>query len=275
MAPDGHHDNAVREKAARATGTVGKALSVLDQVAAHGRPVRFAELLAESPFPKATLYRLLQTLSAEGMLIYEESSQTYSVGLRLMRMAHAAWQQNSLAPVAAPFLDALSAELGETLHLAQLDQGQVYYVDKRNAARPIDMYAEAGKVGPAYCTGVGKAMLAFTPEPALSDALSKQSYHRFTDKTLTTPDSLRAALDEIRARGYAVDDEEHEPGIICAAVPVLAADGRPIGALSVTSSTARTTLSALIDLVPQLTETADRIAEAASAWRFPGAGSPN
>ena len=66
----------------------------------------------------------------------------------------------SLAQVARPYLDALSAEVGETVHLAQLDHGQVLYVDKRNARQPIEMFSQAGKVGPAYCTGVGKAMLA-------------------------------------------------------------------------------------------------------------------
>ena len=91
------------------------------------------------------------------------TASTYALGVRLVRLAHAAWAQSSLAPLARPYLDRLSAETGETIHLAQLDQGQVLYVDKRNAARPVEMFAQAGKVGPAYCTGVGKAMLAYLP----------------------------------------------------------------------------------------------------------------
>ena len=71
-------------------GTVGKALEILDQVAEYGRPVRFAELLANSPHPKATLYRLLQTLTNQGMLRFDEQSQAYAPGLRLVRLAHAA-----------------------------------------------------------------------------------------------------------------------------------------------------------------------------------------
>ena len=155
-------------KIAERSGTVGKALSVLDDVARFGRPVRFGELLDQSPFPKATLYRFLQTLTAEGMLSYDRDRQTYAPGIRLVRLAHAAWAAASLAPIARPHLDRLSAELGETVHLAQLDSAQVLYVDKRNADDPIPMYSQAGKVGPAYCTGVGKAMMAFLPEPELN-----------------------------------------------------------------------------------------------------------
>lgn len=250
-------------------GTVGKALDVLDTVAAAGRPVRFAELLAQSIYPKATLYRLIQTLTHQGMLSYDPDRQTYALGVRLVRLAHAAWATSSLAPIARPYLDELAEETGETIHLAQLDNGQVLYVDKRNATKPVEMFAQAGKVGPAYCTGVGKAMLAFLPDEALERALQRQSFHRFTSHTLDTPESLKAELEAIRTRGHAFDREEHEPGIICCAVPILTRTGRVIGALSVTSTTARTSLAALEAGAPRIKETASRIAAEAESWRFP------
>ncbi|MGL5009089.1 MAG: IclR family transcriptional regulator, partial [Paracoccaceae bacterium] len=155
-------------------GTVGKALNVLDLVAQYGRPVRFSDLLEHRLFPKATLYRFLQTLTNQGMLSYDSETGQYALGVRLVRLAHAAWAQSSLAPIARPFIDDLATATGETIHLAQMDQAQVLYVDKRNATRPVEMYSQAGKVGPAYCTGVGKAMLAFMPEPALDRALQRQ-----------------------------------------------------------------------------------------------------
>jgi IclR family KDG regulon transcriptional repressor len=253
-------------------GTVGKALDVLDMVAAMGRPVRFTELLAESPYPKATLYRFLQTLTNQGMLAYDPANQFYSMGVRLVRLAHAAWAQSSLAPIARPWIDKISAELGETIHLAQLDQGQVLYVDKRNAARPVDMFSQAGKVGPAYCTGVGKAMLAHLGVDALEAALSRQSFHRFTAHTLTSRAALLAELQVIRDRGYSFDNEEHEPGIICIALPILTRAGRVIGALSVTSTTARSTLDGLATLAPAIRGTAEAIAGEAETWRFPEQG---
>ena len=250
-------------------GTVGKACAMLDQVAAFQRPVRFGELLEQSSFPKATLYRFLQTLTNQGMLAYDPDSQTYALGVRLVRLAHAAWTQSSLAPIARPHLDALSRALGETVHLAQLDNAQVLYVDKRNAAQPVEMYSQAGKVGPAYCTGVGKAMLAHLPEDQLERALGMQSYHRFTPATLTTATDLRDELAEIRVQGMAFDREEHEPGIICVAAPVLTTSGRVLGALSVTGSTSRTNLAKLAKWAPQVRGTAAAIASEVRAWRFP------
>jgi IclR family KDG regulon transcriptional repressor len=250
-------------------GTVGKALDVLDMVAAAGHPVRFTELLATAAYPKATLYRLIQTLTHQGMLSYDPDRQTYALGVRLVRLAHTAWSTSSLAPIARPYLDELSAETGGTIHLAQMDNGQVLYVDKRNAAKPVEMFAQAGKVGPAYCTGVGKAMLAFVSDEALDRALQRQSFHRFTPHTLDTPGKLRAELEAIRGRGHAFDREEHEPGIICCAVPILTRTGRVIGALSVTSTTARTTIDALESGAQRIKDTAARIAAEAESWRFP------
>jgi IclR family transcriptional regulator, KDG regulon repressor len=262
-------DQAGVEDAKPADGTVGKALDVLDQVAAFGRPVRFSELLAQSPFPKATLYRLVQTLTHQGMLAHDPEHQTYSPGVRLVRLAHAAWAQSSLAPVARPWLDRLSASVGETVHLAQLDHAQVLYVDKRNATRPIEMFSEAGKIGPAYCTGVGKAMLAFLDDNARNEIIAQQSFHAFTPATLTTPEALSMELADVREKGCAFDREEHEPGIICAAVPILTERGRALGALSITSSTRRTSLDGLALLVPLLRDTARQIARDAQDWRFP------
>jgi IclR family KDG regulon transcriptional repressor len=258
MASEGHAD-----------GTVGKALDVLDMVASHGRPVRFSDLLAQSEYPKATLYRLLQTLTHQGMLTLDPDLGTYALGVRLVRLAHAAWAQSSLAPIARPYLDELATKTAETIHLAQMDQGQVLYVDKRNAARPVEMFAQAGKVGPAYCTGVGKAMMAYLPPEALEQALARQSFLRHTDRTLDTRAKLLAELEAIRQRGHAWDREEHEPGIICCAVPIVSRAGRVIGAVSVTSTTARTTLDALGDLAPTIKDIAGRIAAEAESWRFP------
>ncbi|MEM7710815.1 MAG: IclR family transcriptional regulator, partial [Pseudomonadota bacterium] len=237
-----------------------------DTVAGFGRPVRFSDVLEASAFPKATTYRLLQTLASQGMLAHDPENGTYAPGMRLVRMAHAAWSQSSLAPIARPHLDALSAAVGHTVHLAQLDGGQVLYVDKRNAARPIAMYSEAGKVGPAYCTGVGKAMMAWLPEAALKAVLARQSWHRFTETTISDPDAMRTELAAIRGAGFAEDREEHEPGIRCVAMPVLSAGGRVLGAVSVTGG------GHMTDHLPSLRRAVADIAGDLRDWRFPDQG---
>ncbi|MEM6620024.1 MAG: IclR family transcriptional regulator [Pseudomonadota bacterium] len=255
-------------KPVRSDGTVGKALDVLDLVADAGRPLRFSEILARSDQPKATLYRLLRTLTSQRMLAQDAETGSYGPGLRLVRLAHAAWRQASLAPLARPFLDDLAAQVGETVHLAQMDAGQVLYVDKRRARDPVEMFSSAGKIGPGYCTGVGKAIMAHMTDADRDRALAHQAFFAHTPATLTTAEALRAELRAVARDGVAYDRQEHEPGIICIAAPILAG-ARVIGAVSVTSTTERHSLDTLAALKTTLTGTAGRIGAAAVDWHFP------
>lgn len=254
---------------AKSDGTVGKALDILDTVAKIGRPVRFSELLENSPHPKATLYRFLQTLTNQGMLSYDADRQTYALGLRLVRLAHSAWQHASLAPVAQAPLDQLAAEVGETIHLAQMENGQVLFVDKRKTTDRFDTLAQAGRVAPAHCTGVGKAILAHMSPERLERALKQQNFMRYTTTTHPDADALIAEFDAIRHDGVAYDREEHEDGIISIAAPIFTDSGKVIGAVSIASATNRNSIEALSAHRERLIETTTQIGAAASAWQFP------
>jgi DNA-binding IclR family transcriptional regulator len=250
-------------------GPVTKALMLLDVFAAAERPMRFSDLKNELPFPKATLHRMLKSLVDERMLTHDESTSTYQLGPRLIRLAHAAWTHSSLAEAANPVLDSLHAHLGKTIHLAQLDGGQVLYVDKRVGNRGLAMFSRPGKVGPAYCTGVGKAMMAYLSHQSLEDCLLRQTFARFTAHTITDRESLLRELDSIRASGHAFDREEHEPGIICIAVPILSSDGALFGGLSATSPGTVDTIAELETLASTLKEAARVIASDASMRMAP------
>ncbi len=254
----------------KADGTVGKALEVLDSVAAFERPVKFTELLETSIYPKATLYRLLQTLVNQNLLSHDAETGTYSMGLRLIRLAHAAWEHASLAPIARPFVEELAAEAGESVHLAQLDNGQVIFVDKLKATDRFETLAQVGKVAPAYCTGVGKAMLAYIAPKRLDIVLQQQSFYPYTRATHRSAESLLGELPAIRENGIAFDREEHEDGIVSIAAPIFISNGRVIGALSVATSTARYDLDSLSKFRSGLLATADKIGAQASSWHFPG-----
>ena len=250
-------------------GTVGKAIGVLDQVAGFGRPVRFTEVLAESDLPKPTLYHFIQSLTNQGMLVYDPERQTYAPGLRLLRLAHSAWAVSSLAPIARPFLDTLSAETGEAVHLAQIDNGQVLFIDKRRADAGYETLAQAGQVAPAYCTGVGKVILAFMNEESRNLAIQQQAFHSYTDATHTDAKTLEVELSAIHKDGVAYDREEHQSGIISIAAPILTARKRVIGAVSIATSTSRHSLDGLEAFRPILLETAAKIGTEAQSWRSP------
>ncbi|MCG8595438.1 MAG: IclR family transcriptional regulator [Kiloniellales bacterium] len=252
------------------SGTVAKALGVLEAIAEAPVPLRFGDLLKSQPYPKATLHRLIKTLIQNGMVAYDARRQTYHLGLRLIRLASGAWTRSTLAEAARATLDGLSSEIGETLHLAMLDSAQVLYVDKRTTDRSVAMFSSTGKVGPAYCTGVGKAMLAYLSPEQMERAIDRQSFHAFTDSTYTTPAALKAELQQIRSRGFAYDREEHEPNIICIAVPVLSERDGLLGGLSVTGTTFSSSLAKLETYAPRLKEAARQIAAEAAVRMMPG-----
>lgn len=251
------------------TGTVGKALGVLDLVAEQDGPVRFAELQRLSPLPKATLYRMLQTLVIEGMLAQDHETGSYVPGMRLVRLAHAAWRHASLAPIARPRVDAMAERTGYTVHLAQLEQGHVLYVDRRDGRDRNTEYSDAGKVAPAYCTAAGKAMLAWLDPFQLDQVLARQSFQRYTPTTLSSEVVLRDALERVRERGYATDREEYQDGVVCVAVPVLSAENIPLGAMSLSGPAGSTNIKDLEAWVPELRDSAEAIAADMTQWAFP------
>ncbi|MEM6383220.1 MAG: IclR family transcriptional regulator [Pseudomonadota bacterium] len=250
-------------------GPVTKALILLDAFAEAEQPLRFSDLNARLPFPKATLHRMLRSLVDERLLVVNAQTGAYQLGPRLMRLAHAAWAHGSLTEAARPVLDALHADLKTTIHLAQLDNGQVLYLDKRIGSRSLAMFSRPGKVGPAFCTGVGKAMMAHLPPEILDDVIGEQSFRQYTPHTLTDPQSLRDELESVRARGHAYDREEHEPGIICIAVPVLSQAGDLYGGLSATGPGSIDDLPALEALAPTLKQAAETIAADAAMRMAP------
>jgi len=250
-------------------GTVGKALGVLDHVASFGRPVRFSEVLLQSDLPKPTLYRFIQSLTNQNMLSYDADRQTYAPGLRLLRLAHTAWEQSSLAPIARPFMDALASEVGEAVHLAQIDNGQVLFIDKRKAKAGYDTLAQAGQVAPAYCTGVGKVILAYMGAERRAWAMQQQAFLAYTAATHAAPATLLEELDMIRTQGVAFDREEHEAGIISIAAPILTAQDRVIGAVSIATTTSRHSIAGLDAFRTTLLNTATNIGLDARSWQSP------
>jgi len=246
-----------------AESPISKALVVLDAVAQSSKPLRFMALCKQLPYPKATLHRLLRLLTEERMLLYDSASQTYRAGSRLIRMAYASWNSSGLVESASPVMDRLSKSIPETLELAQLDGGQVLYLDRRTANVTSPSFSGAGKVGPAYCTAIGKAMLSFLDDAALAGMLPKQAFHRFTPNTPENASELAAELDDTRARGFAVEREEHEYGVIAVAVPIRLSEGPLYGALSLTGTVYHTSPEALESHLPALKAAAQEIARGA------------
>jgi sugar lactone lactonase YvrE/DNA-binding IclR family transcriptional regulator len=212
------------------TQALSKGLSLLDMVADAPEPMRFADLLRASGLPKPTFARILRTLVAFRLVQHDAVRGTYSLGQRFLELSHRVWETFDLAAAAAPELDRLAEEIGETVALCRLDGEVVQYLDERSGDG-LAVRVDVGRRVPLHCTAAGKALLAFQ-DPAVGRGLVERlALDGFTPRTLTTPEALQADLTLTRARGYSVSYEEHLPGVNSVAAAIPGRDGTPIGAL--------------------------------------------
>ncbi len=246
------------------TGTLGKAMAVLETVALADRPMRFTDVLAVSGQPRGTLHRQLSHLVQEGLLELRPD-HAYVPGLRLLKLASASWARNEFRAVAAPFLEALHRQTGETVHLGVLRGREIIYLDKVESRQAVRMNSQIGNASPAYCTGVGKAALSALDDGALETILEGLEFRRFTPQTITDRASLLTELAAIRGSGIAFDREEHEPGIRCVAAPLVDAGRALVAGVSVTGPAYRVGQQQLDDWAPHVRRAARAIMEELSA----------
>lgn len=247
------------DKSESHTGTLGKALAVLDVIATSPEPLRFTDLLNRLGQPRGSLHRQLSHLLEEGLITLNAETGTYELGVRLLNWASLAWTQNSLRQVAAPFLQALHERTNETVHLAVLRGERVVYLDKVESCQAVRMHSQIGNTSPVYCTGVGKAMLSVLNPASLADLVNRLDFQVFTPHTLTSAAALLAEVAQIQTQQYAEDREEHELGIRCVAAPLVAASGELRGGISVTTPVYRLQAEQLVQWRVWVVETAQAI----------------
>lgn len=251
--------------------SVDRALALMRTVALSPVPLRFADLEQQSGLPKATLHQLLGSLLSAGWLVREAEGGWITVGLSAFEVGTRFPVQQTLREVSAPILAKLLDELNETIHFGMLSDGDVVYIDRAVSSHAVRYAAPLGHRLPAYATGLGKAMLSALPPEDVVE-LYPEGLHAVTENTITSMPDLLKDLQDSRARGYSLEDQESTPGVRCAGV-VVPAMGR-ILAISVAIPVIRASMNDLVAAAPRLLEAASLIGERLSVldW-FAGAGS--
>jgi DNA-binding IclR family transcriptional regulator len=243
--------------------TVARAILVLRHLAEAPRSLsEVAELLG---LHKSTALRLLRTLEAEGFARRRDDSR-YVVGFGVLPLAESAVEQIDVRATAHPHLKRLSEELGHTVHLAQLIDGQVVYVDKVGGPGTVAMGSRIGLPAEIHTAAVAKIIVSYLPEAERSRLLEGWEFRRYGSTTITDPADFLRELELTRERGWAEDDGEKEDYINCVALPVRDATGRVTLGMSVTALRAVAPLETLHGMVPRLREVADTIS-AELGWR--------
>jgi len=234
-----------------------RAVCILDVLADHPRDLSAAEIAERLSLHKSTIHRLLAVLDRHGLIRRSPDTAKYALGLRLFELGSHAVRGLKLRDQAQPFLDRMVRETGETAHICVLDGGDMVSIANADGPRTLRIPATVGRRTPAYCSAVGKAMLAYQPQPVLDKALAVRPMRAHTPKTLVTRAALIANLRQVRVRGYAIDDEEIEKGLRCVGAPVRDYSGQVVAALSVAGPAFRITKTRIPVLVRSVIANAD------------------
>ncbi len=215
------------------SGSLTKGIRVLEVLADTGRPMGISEIARLLGMDKSTIYRLLATLKSRGYLEQDAETRKYMVGPRMIALSSRILGSSDVCLQARPFMKRLLQETRETVHLAMRMEDQVVYIAQEISPEVVSVNTEIGQREPVHCTAVGKALVAFLPEDELNAVIGRLEFRRYTPRTITDPGQFRAHCHQIRAQGYAVDDEELYPGVRCIAAPIRAYDGSVVASLGI------------------------------------------
>jgi IclR family acetate operon transcriptional repressor len=220
--------------------SVDRALFLLETIAEAGGEATLTDLSVRTGLNISTCHHLLATLIQRGFAAKVPGRRLYALGARILYLGHACLQVD-LPRRAQPFLEAINAATGETVHLAALQGDQVVTVARREARHAVRVDSgPIGKVDAPHATSLGKAIMAWLPEDEMK-RLVAHGMKRFTENTITEFLALIEDLRHVRRNGYSMDREEILPGVICIGAAIRDQAGTVIGAISASTPTMRAT----------------------------------
>ena len=212
--------------------SVERIFALIERLAAHPAGASLQRLAQETELAKSTVHRLLGSLVGLGYVTQDEASGRYRLTMKMFELSSGIVNSMDIMGVAKAHLERLAQRTGEAVHLVIRDGQDIVYIYKTENG-PMRMSSRVGLRSPLYCTGVGKAILATLPEAEVEAIWAHRSPKKLTGRTVADLPHLQAQLAEVRANGYAIDDEENELGVRCVAVAIPGPDGQAESAFSI------------------------------------------
>lgn len=221
--------------------SASRAIDILVLLAKSNKPLNQLEVSNTLGIPKSSTFDLMYTLLEKGVIEFDnEELRTFRLGIKMFEIGSTVIAKNDLYTVAKPYLEQLSNTLQETVFLGNECDGDIFYLDRidKNISS-ITTVASIGMCRPAYCTGLGKAMMATYPDSKIIEKWDKYSKShsivKYTINTITTCDVFLEDMKKIRQRGYAIDNREIENEIFGVAVPIYSANNGVIAAIGIST----------------------------------------
>jgi IclR family acetate operon transcriptional repressor len=269
------------KRARRSVQSVDRALDLLEALVAAEGEVAITALATRTGLHVSTVHRLLATLLRRGYVRQNPETSRYYAGAKLATLSEGRSRFGELRLRARPLLRSLTEATRETANLVVLDDLQAVYIETMPSPQVVRLFTAVGNRTPLHATGAGKALLANLPAPRRDALLDRLDLRGYTARTIVDRAALRRTLDEVREKGYALDDEEYDEGVRCVAVAVMPAGagapgrgaerealgrdsavGGPVAALSISAPASRLTRQRCAELAPLLRRAAAELADA-------------
>jgi IclR family pca regulon transcriptional regulator len=223
--------------------SLARGLAVVQAFSDSRKPQTIANISQKTGIPRAAVRRCLHTLRELGFVDAELNN--FSLRPKVLTLGYSYLSSTPLTVSAQPYLNQISTALNESSSLAVLEDNEVLYIARAATSRVMSVALNTGSRLPAYCTSLGRVMLAYLPPEQLDAYLARTKLKPMTERTVTTPARLREILDGVRRDGYAINNEELELGLRSIAVPVRGASGTVVAALNVGVQAARVSVQKL------------------------------
>lgn len=255
------------EDRSRAGGvqSIGRAFSILEEVARNRDGIGLAELSKRVGLHNSTTFHLVKTMVSLGYIRQIKDSKRYRIGRPLFALAASALDEMEMVSMATPVLEDLSRETGESSHFATRMSDAVVVMARTPGPGAFQLTDRVGVVRPAYCTALGKIILAALRDDQLERYLERVELKPLTVKTITEPERIRREIAEVRRSGIAFDDGEFNEEVRCAAMAVRDFSGQVVGAIGISGPVWRLSLQALQGKARKLEQAAKHLSEAFGA----------
>ena len=235
--------------------SLARGLKILNLLGQNQDGASITELAEILGVDKGSASRLVATLARYGYAEKDEVSRRYHLGSQVVSLSRSVLTRLPLREVAKPYLRQLMERTGECAHLAVAAQGKVLYIDQVESPATLRVNAQVGQMNPLHCTALGKVLLA-SGQVEIPPELES-----FTTRTITDRETLLRHLEQVRRQGYALDDEEFDPGVRCIAAPVSDYRSRVVGSIGISGPATRMTLERLPELAAVVSEIAKALSE--------------
>lgn len=241
--------------------SVDRTLMILEELSKYKNGCGVTELSNALSLHKSTTHRLLTSLLNRGFVKQDIVTNNYQLGGKLLLLAGALLDSIDIRNIARPYIQELSRNTGEVVHLAVLDGDEAIYIDKVESSHQnnLRLYSQIGKRVPLHCTGVGKALLCGMEFNRIKEILKEEDMYKYTPNTIDNYVDFEIELNKIKEQGYGFDEIEHEEGIRCVAAPIYDHHQKVVASISIAGPTLYITLERVPELVEQITQTAKKI----------------